>query len=202
MRYGYLFYKNMYVTEKPKDEDECLSSSGQGRKWNWDGAFKSSVILIFYFLKQQQQTDLRQMGHTYACTEAIWKLLLFWSKSSHFIQTLLFSVQEAGSLKKILGKLWVSLWLTFVSSNKEENQVTLNQRCALRIAPGDRKDKVMFSPFWCGVRRGSQGFKMAYFWDRDECAHHSLLCGFPAACGEKPSAPKARKLKQSPPQWT
>ena len=26
-------------------------------------------------------------------------------KSSHFIQTLLFSVQEAGSLKKILGKL-------------------------------------------------------------------------------------------------
>lgn len=105
-------------------------------------------------------TNRSEANGTHVCmhTEAIWKIVaVLIKKSSHFIQTLLFSVQEAGSLKKILGKLWVSLWLTFVSSNKEENQVTLNQQFALRGAPGEgfRKDKVMFSPLlmWCKKRK-------------------------------------------------
>lgn len=52
-------------------KDDVYLPQDKEEKWNWDGAFKSSVILIFYFLKQQQQTDLRQMGHVCMHTEAI-----------------------------------------------------------------------------------------------------------------------------------
>lgn len=108
-------------------------------------SFQIICDINILFLKTTT-TNRPEANGTHVCmhTEAIWKIVaVLIKKSSHFIQTLLFSVQEAGSLKKILGKLWVSLWLTFVSSNKEENQVTLNQQFALRVAPGEgfRKDK-------------------------------------------------------------
>lgn len=69
-----------------------------------------SDINILFLKTTATKTDLKQTGHTYACTLKLFeRLLLFWPKKVNILFRLFCSVfRRQILLKKIIGKLWIS----------------------------------------------------------------------------------------------